>query len=1204
MGYTTSRVLVSILLSIIFIGWTTLIAMPVYTNVNESLSFFTWNLRANFPISKPFLIEFAYGCDFICLNDHGLYDSELHKIEDLFPDYTSHAKASRHLNNQSFGHSRGFGGCALLWKKSLQNRIRPLPDKGTDRICVVQLTIDSIEYFIVGVYLPHQNCKIDSFRDTLQTLCDLCIEFNSRGFTVIMGDTNCHFGADASERSFGITTPHAKLLRNMLFSCNMSVTDLSEKCIGPSYTWMSDNGHLKSYIDHFMLSNDLFVHVVYCEVLLDDTRNVSDHLAMKLVLNLQYSNFVTSQSHPQVAWHKAPKPEILSKCTLPTEQSVKILIDDLELKPIRHWDEMTSFSNFDVESLLYNLSQIMIDQADLLPKSKFVKYLKPYWNPTLKELNSQRKLALKNYENAGKPKDPSNTVYQSHRDAKRKFRAERRRTEFNYERENMEKLARTGQIDQRFFWFLVNKKRKKLVSPIYSESGELLTQPDQIRREWTEYFRELFAEKIDPSWDSDFRSEVDDIINNINLTNECVMPTIDPITNQEVLTQINKMPNGKSAGYDNVSIEHYRYGGESVINCVTWIVNYVVFSGKIPKYCKKGILIPIPKSGKDSAYKDNNRGLTLMPVIYKIIEKVMIERESPWLHDPSVINHIQSAGQLNCSSLHTSFLTQESSLYFSYQSMTVIKLFMDAHKAFDTVWVKGLLYKLYQKGLNFTTWRLIQSGYDDFYCAVRIGNEIGEYFVIYRGVHQGAPWSMWLYMIFVNDLIEELCTSGYGICINNIDLASPAHADDITLIAIYKTAANELLRIALLYSQKWQYLYNEGKTKYMLDGIDKDPNVVIMMGNTEIECVKAWKHVGIVLTSERTEHKKALTERINTARSKLLASKGLGSHNIPVPVCVMNKLYWSVVVPSLTYGFDVLPLDDSDMAELECAHRKNAKIVSNVSFQVSTPSPLAPIGWMSMKGFIMMNRILFMFRLLCMERDNVYKRMMIFRLDEIIANGQTRRVHRGPVDLMYDALDYYGLRAKLIPCVRTRAFGELGDWKKLVKSNVWNYENLQWVCSCYMYESLRYYRITVTSIKLHPWWDIAKHLPHLQHKISGIMSILMGSEPIKLHCNFKSKLCGLCGSISIESVLHILFGCPELGIVRFPLLENIRKSMPTAMCEHFDNLIVEDRLIFLLSAMHCSYTREWTNVYRDIVIFVDKMYQSRYKKYEAIDDRM
>ena len=78
-----------------------------------------------------------------------------------------------------------------------------------------------------------------------------------------------------------------------------------------------------------------------------------------------------------------------------------------------------------------------------------------------------------------------------------------------------------------------------------------------------------------------------------------------------------------------------------------------------------------------------------MPVIYKIIEKVMIERESQWLHDPSVISVIQSGGQLSCSSLHTSFLTQEASLFFSNQLMTVIKLFLDAQKAFDTVWKKA-----------------------------------------------------------------------------------------------------------------------------------------------------------------------------------------------------------------------------------------------------------------------------------------------------------------------------------------------------------------------------------------------------------------------------------------------------------------------------------------------------------------------------------
>ena len=87
----------------------------------------------------------------------------------------------------------------------------------------------------------------------------------------------------------------------------------------------------------------------------------------------------------------------------------------------------------------------------------------------------------------------------------------------------MDKLVKTGQIDQRFFWWLVNQKRKKMVSPIYSDDGKLLTQPDQIRHEWTEYFRNLFAERVDP-WDSNFRMEVDEFVGNVNDSHDNFIP--------------------------------------------------------------------------------------------------------------------------------------------------------------------------------------------------------------------------------------------------------------------------------------------------------------------------------------------------------------------------------------------------------------------------------------------------------------------------------------------------------------------------------------------------------------------------------------------------------------------------------------------------------------------------------------------------------
>ena len=61
----------------------------------------------------------------------------------------------------------------------------------------------------------------------------------------------------------------------------------------------------------------------------------------------------------------------------------------------------------------------------------------------------------------------------------------------------------------------------------------------------------------------------------------------------------------------------------------------------IPCDLKKGLMIPIPKAGKDHIVKDNNRGITLLPAIYKILENVLINREKEWF--VSNTNSLQSA---------------------------------------------------------------------------------------------------------------------------------------------------------------------------------------------------------------------------------------------------------------------------------------------------------------------------------------------------------------------------------------------------------------------------------------------------------------------------------------------------------------------------------------------------------------------------------
>ena len=80
----------------------------------------------------------------------------------------------------------------------------------------------------------------------------------------------------------------------------------------------------------------------------------------------------------------------------------------------------------------------------------------------------------------------------------------------------------------------------------------------------------------------------------------------------------------------------------------------MVYLECIPGALKKGLIVPIPKANKDSSIKDNNRGITLLPVIYKLLQMVLLEREKPWLQ--TIIDDMQGAKHAKCSCLHVSLL--------------------------------------------------------------------------------------------------------------------------------------------------------------------------------------------------------------------------------------------------------------------------------------------------------------------------------------------------------------------------------------------------------------------------------------------------------------------------------------------------------------------------------------------------------------------
>ena len=79
-----------------------------------------------------------------------------------------------------------------------------------------------------------------------------------------------------------------------------------------------------------------------------------------------------------------------------------------------------------------------------------------------------------------------------------------------------------------------------------------------------------------------------------------------------------------------------------------------------------------------------------------------------------LVHCVQGVAQKACSSLHSSLLLQETITQNRVNGQTVFVAFLGTRKAFDTVWIDGLLYKLYQKDIDSKLCRIIRGCYSDF----------------------------------------------------------------------------------------------------------------------------------------------------------------------------------------------------------------------------------------------------------------------------------------------------------------------------------------------------------------------------------------------------------------------------------------------------------------------------------------------------------
>jgi hypothetical protein len=205
-------------------------------------------------------------------------------------------------------------------------------------------------------------------------------------------------------------------------------------------------------------------------------------------------------------------------------------------------------------------------------------------------------------------------------------------------------------------------------------------------------------------------------------------------------------------------------------------------------------VISILKPGKDPAQPSSYRPISLLDTVGKLFEKILLKRILKQVGERGLLRNKQFGFRpRHSTSLQLARIVERITRNFGKKKLTGV-VFLDVAKAFDTVWIDCLLYKLMI--LNFSSYvvHTISSYLRGRTFEASFLTATSSRYVMRARVAQGGITSPVLFSLYVNDMP----TSSH-----HIELA--LYADDKAIIA---TSSNPTLLLSYLESylsdlQRW-----------------------------------------------------------------------------------------------------------------------------------------------------------------------------------------------------------------------------------------------------------------------------------------------------------------------------------------------------------------------------------------------------------------
>jgi len=367
---------------------------------------------------------------------------------------------------------------------------------------------------------------------------------------------------------------------------------------------------------------------------------------------------------------------------------------------------------------------------------------------------------------------------------------------------------------------------------------------------------------------------------------------VSPSTSANVLNVINRLKN-KGASLYSVPTYIFKYCSDLLSPIISRLFNFSLDKGTFPACLKGAVVTPVHKAGNKKCI-GNYRPISTLPLLSKIFEKVMLQRLNSFIQ----VNNILCNNQFG---FRESSSTSDALLeFFDFANNslnvknTLVSVFLDFSKAFDTVNHTILLQKLEHMGVRGIVNNWFESYLSGRSQCVTVGQATSSHRLVDRGVPQGSVLGPTLFLLYINDMSN--CCPG---------LKLVHFADDTTAM---KSMCNPELLIreindGLVMVRDWlcanRLSLNVGKTSYMVIS-DRSVNdlPVAKIGDHSLNLVDSSKFLGLNVDSRLNFklHTAELCKKLSQTVGVLNRLAGL------VPPRVKLVIYNSLIYSRVSYG--------------------------------------------------------------------------------------------------------------------------------------------------------------------------------------------------------------------------------------------------------------------------------------------------------------